>query len=380
MDSRQVAYKYLLMLAEERGYLRFDDIMDCADEHSLSIQDFDWLSNNIATRGVLVYDEAPPHVAQFGEDEYDDYAQSDYDLVYEQIVKLSPSLEPFVSYVRTVIPPQKGEVNRLKYQIVEGNTYARDRLIEMYLRLALRIALQRSDAYDMDIEDSVGYACIGLIIAVDKYDPDSSGPFATYASSWIFQNISRNQSTQRPLVYYPVHKKEDYFTMYPIIKACGCIGCHKLLWCDEAIQIVCKRLDCSEDDAKTILEQMIPEERIDELIELHLDGVEEHSLRDTKIDTVLMNLSAEIAISCEDAFISAQNNMLRESVDEVLDTLKPREKKVVRLRYGLDGNAQTLEEIGSVFNLTRERIRQIEVKAFRKLRQPSCLNRLKDWL
>jgi RNA polymerase primary sigma factor len=366
------------MLAEEQGYLTFDDIMDCSDEYSLSIQDYNWLSSTITTRGVLVYNENPPLEAEFDKDEHDDYAQSDYDLVYDRIIELSPSLEPFVSYVRTVIPPQKGEVNRLKYQIIEGNTYARDRLIEMYLRLALRIALQRADAYDMDIEDSVAYACIGLIIAVDKYDPDYSGPFATYASLWIFQNISRRQSTQRPLIYYPVHKREDYFTMYPILKNYGCIDCYNFPRCDEAVQIVCRRIDCSEKDAKVIIEQMVPDERIDELIEQYLDEIDEYTpMMDTAIDTVLRNLSADAVVSREDAFISVQNNMLRELLNDVFDIITPREEKIIRLRYGMDGDEpQTLEEIGSVFNLTRERIRQIEAKAFRKLRHTSRLKRL----
>ena len=99
-----------------------------------------------------------------------------------------------------VIPPQRGEIRQLKYQIVDGNTYARERMIEMHLRLALRVALQRAETYDMDIEDAIGYACIGLVIAVDKYDPDTSGAFASYASLWMIQNISRVQSTQ-PVSY-----------------------------------------------------------------------------------------------------------------------------------------------------------------------------------
>lgn len=380
MDNRQAASKYLLTLAEKQGYLTFDDIMECADEYSLSIQNFDWVSNTIATRGILVYNEAPPHVTQFDKDEYDDYAQSDYDLVYDRIVELSPSLESFVSYVKEVIPPQKGEVNRLKYQIVDGNTYARDRLIEMYLRLALRIALQRADAYDMDIEDSVGYACIGLITAVDRYDPDSSSAFASYASRCIWQHISRNQSTQRSLVYYPLYKREDYFTMYPLLKSCGCIDCYKLLGCDDAIQIVREKIGCSEEDARIIIEQMIPDERIEELLELYVNELEEYILIASKIDVLLKSLSTEIVITREDAFLSVKNNMMRETIDDILDILTTREREVLYLRYGLDGRKRTLEEVGIVFNVTRERIRQIEAKAFKKLRNPSHLERFRDLL
>ena len=79
--------------------------------------------------------------------------------MYDRIVELSPSLETFVNFVRTVVPPQWGEIKQLKYQVVDGNSYARARMIEMYLRLALRYALQRAEMFDMDIEDAVGYAC-----------------------------------------------------------------------------------------------------------------------------------------------------------------------------------------------------------------------------
>ena len=119
MDNRQIAYENLIALADRQGYVTFDNIMDCADEYSLPIQDFDWLSNSITTRGILVYSEAPSHSAPVEDSDYDDYAQCDYDVVYNRIIELSPSLESFVSHVRTVIPPQRGEIKQLKYQIVE---------------------------------------------------------------------------------------------------------------------------------------------------------------------------------------------------------------------------------------------------------------------
>ena len=97
MDNRQLAYKNLIILAEKQGYVTFDDIMDCADEYSLPIQDFDWLSNSVTTRGIIVYNETPS--ANPSDDEADDYAQSDYDLIYERIISLCPSLDRFVSFV-----------------------------------------------------------------------------------------------------------------------------------------------------------------------------------------------------------------------------------------------------------------------------------------
>lgn len=380
IDSRQAAYQQLIELAEKQGYVTFDNIMDCADEHSLPIQDFDWLSNSITTRGVLIYSEAPASVSASVDDEYDDFAQSDYESVYDRILELSPSLEPFVNFVKNVMPPQRGEIKQLKYQIVDGNTYARDRMIEMHLRLALRVALQRAGAYDMDIEDAVGYACTGLVTAVDRYDPDTSGAFASYASLWILQNISREQSTQRPLVYYPFHKEEDYYTMYPHLKAHGCIGCDELRSCGDALRMICDEIGCSEDEAQRILLQMTPDERIEELLGLFTDESQEYYPKDISVGAILSNFSTETVVSEEDAYLSVQYKMLIEEIKDVLSTLTPREEKVLLLRYGFDGCERTLEEIGAEFNITKERVRQIEAKALRKLRHPSISKRLEEYL
>ena len=379
MENRQTAYEKLIELAEKQGYVTFDNIMDCADEYSLPIQDFDWLSNSITTRGILVYSEAPTRNVPSDEDDFDDFAQSDYDAVYTRIIELSPSLESFVSYVRMVIPPQRGEIRQLKYQIVDGNTYARGRMIEMHLRLALRVALQRAETYDMDIEDAIGYACIGLVIAVDKYDPDTSGAFASYASLWMIQNISRVQSTQRPLIYYPVHQKEGYFAMYPVLKAHDCIGCERLNECAYAISMVQEKIECSPDEAKKILDQMIPDAQIEDLLELFEKYDEKDTPRDTLIDALLSNLSEETILSDEDALSTVQKNALKEEVASVLSKLTPKEERVLRLRYGFDGHERTLEEVGAEFNVTRERIRQIEGKALRKLRHPSKAKKLKEY-
>lgn len=376
MKNRQTAYENLIALAEIQGYITFENIMDCADEYSLPIQDFDWLSNSLTTRGILVYSEAPSHNVSYAEDDFDDFAQSNYDVVYTRIIELSPSLESFISYVKSVIPPQKGEISQLKYQIVDGNAYARKRMIEMHLRIALRVALQRAETYDMDIEDAVGYACIGLVTAVDKYDPDSSGAFASYASLWIIQNISRVQSTQRPLVYYPVHQKERYFTMYPLLKSQGCIGCEQLKNCAYAVSVVREKIKCSLEETKKILEQMIPDISIDDLLRLYAN---EDFNRDINIGTILGSLSSETILSNEDALSAVQKKLLQEEVASILSKLTMKEEQVLRLRYGFDGRERTLEEVGSKFNVTRERIRQIEGKALRRLRHPSKSKILKEY-
>lgn len=378
-DNRQEAYNYLVNLASKQGYVTFDEIMDCADDHSLLIQDFDWLSNSITSRGILVYSEAPSSASAADDDEYDDFAHSDYEAVYKRIIELNPSLEPFVNGVRDIIPPQRQEIKQLKYQIVDGNEYARARMIEMHLRIALRVALQRAEAFDIELEGAIGYACIGLTMAVDKYDPDASRAFAPYATLWILQNISREQSTRRPLVYYPVHQKENYFTMYPLLKNYGCIACADLWKCEKARQMVMEKLECSDRAAERTIAQMIPDSRLEDLIDLYSDEYGETENRDVMTGTTLVGISPDTIVSDEDVLQPIHDRMLGEVVADTLKTLTPREEAILRLRYGFDGPEQTLEQIGNKYNITRERIRQIEVEALKKLRHPARSKRLKEY-
>lgn len=380
MDTRQVAYNVLVSLAGKQGYVTFDDIMDCADDHALPIQDFDWLSNSITSRGILVYNDVPSAIATSDEDEYDDFAQCDYDAVYKRTIELSPSLEPFVSYVKAIIPPQRQEIKQLKYQIVDGNEYAKTRMIEMHLRIALRVALQRAELYDMDIEDAVGYACIGLILAVDKYDPDTSGAFSSYATLWILQNISREQSTRRPLIYYPAHQKEAFFIMYPILKGHGCIKCNELQACEKALHLVSDKLGCNNTEARKVIAQMIPDVRIEELIEVSSDDNDRPEHRDSVVGALLGSISSETILSHDDSLRVVQDNICRDVVNEVLHTLTEREEEILKMRYGFYGSEQTLEQVGTAYGLTRERVRQIEVKALNKLRHPSRAKVLRDFI
>lgn len=381
-DLRQEALAYLLKKADQQGYVTFDDIMECADANFLSIQDFDWLSSAITTKGVLVYDEVPTasnRISQSDDDDYSDYAQSDYEYVYNRIIELDESLREFVTEVRNIKPPQWREFSQLKYQVTEGNLHARNRMIEMHLRIALRIALQRAETYDMDIQDAVGEACIGLITAVDKYDPDTNGAFGSYATMWIFQSISRRQSTQRALMYYPVHKKDFYFSAYPILKEAGYAGDIEAISNPVVYNLLAKKLSFTNKQTEDVIYETIPFESFDELYSMFLENIdiyEKFDIEETNGDFYPRELISEENI--EEKVISV---MMREQIFEVLGTLTEKEQSVLELRYGLrDGEPKTLEEVGVVFNVTRERIRQIEEKALRIMRHSSRSRKLKGYL
>ena len=365
-DPRQEALQKMLSLAASQGYITFDEIMQYSDEYELSLQDFDWITNTITTRGILVYDTPPTQRQEVDEDEdFGDYAQIDYDAIYNEIIQIDPGQEELVNEVRSIIPPQYREVSQLKYLVKEGNEHARQRMIEMHLRHALRLALQRAKQYDMEFADAIDTAVMGLIIAVDRYDPDTSGPFASYASLWILQTMGREQATQNPLMYFPVHRKELYFNVYPTLKRYGCIECPDLSVCPKAAQMIVDRTGCTAEQVPDVLRMIVPFESLD----MYFKNIEmcfEDNPCFYKTNRIL-SYDGEEQLNEEISGI-----LMKEQIMDVLDTLTPREEKVLRLRHGFDDEGEkTLEEIGQMFSLTRERIRQIEQKAIRKLRHPS---------
>lgn len=393
MESKngiESALANLIQLSSEKGFLVFDDIYDEADKWALSIRDVDYLSSFIVTRGILVYDEAPAtNAAGSSEDDYDDYAQRDYEAVFNRVIELDPDLEDFINNVRAVVPPQAREMDQLKYQVQEGNLYARERVIQMHLRFAVRIALQRAETYDTEIADTLQEACLGLIMAVDRYDPDSSGPFGSYASLWILQNIGRAQATQRPAVYYPVHKKEGYFTMYPILKENGCLNSD--IWTDKDVRrLIHDRLGCGIDQAEDIINQSMPIESLDDIYEMFLKNIEEDEIQEDVFENIIeneiqenvfQNFNSDIFYWNDDIYEEIEQRALRETLENLMGELKDRECEVLKARYGFeDGVEKTLEEVGQAFGVTRERIRQIESKALRKLAHPTRTRKLKDFL
>ncbi len=347
-DNRNAALKNIMSLAKTKGFVTFDDLLETADTYSLSIGDLDWLSEAVHSRNVIVYDDAPDK-DHSNQDDFDDYAQTDYEETFNKVIALNSALSTFIDSIRSITPPQRGEVSRLKFQVFEGNEHARTRMIEMYMRLAVRIAYQRSTAYDYDIDEAIGDAFIGLVTAVDKYDPFHSGPFVSFASMWIYQSISRRQSTQNPNVYFPPHQKDLYYAIYPYLKQYGCIGCDAVSFCNKAAETIQRKLGCSAAQIRDILSSVQKCISYNEFVD---SNPNDYRLIDTD-DRIIDFIEAD-----------ERSHM----VAEVLKKLPDRQREVITARFGFDdGTEKTLEQIGQRMGLTRERIRQIEDKAIKRI-------------
>lgn len=363
----------LLALASDKGYLTFDDILDAASTSLLSLSEIDRLSDNLQSLGVLLY-ETEPERHEDDSDAYSDYSRTDYGAIFSEITSLSDAVSPLIELVKEILPPQFGEVQSLVEQLQYDNNYARERLVLSHLRIALKIALSVSKQYSYNIEDAVSASFIGLMEAVEHFDPNGFSAFQSYASMWIQQNIHRYCSPIWMEYYCPVHVKEKIF---PVL----------LQYNHNAGTII---VDDSFDPTivSTIAEETemsdLQVERILRFARAQLLGcidVDAISPPEDQLDNESqMRFSIDLIEATTDGpFEIVERKVLRENLEKLLASFTSREQEIIRLRFGFDGVPQTLEEVGQIFNITRERVRQIENKCIRRLRHPSKAKIIRDF-
>ncbi len=273
-------------------------------------------------------------------------------------ISLDGTVKVFLREIGRVPLLSGDEEIELAIKIAEGNQYAKQRLTEANLRLVVSIA-KKYVGRGMYFLDLIQEGNVGLIKAVDKFDHTKGFKFSTYATWWIRQAITRAIADQARTIRIPVHMVETINRL-------------------KKIQSQLLHENGFEPSEELIAEKMeLPVERVREIMRVAQEPVSMETPIGPEEDSRLMDfIRDEDALAPDEAALKTITN---EDIDGVLKTLSPREEAVIRLRFGLqDGRCHTLEEVGMEFDVTRERIRQIEAKALRKLRHPVRSNKFKD--
>ncbi len=350
----------LIEKGKKRGILTYTEIMNSLQGVDLTADQIDDIYEKLANIGIEVVPEIPDlepldnEVIQVQEEE------DEIDLTVPEGIGIDDPVRMYLKEIGRVPLLTAEEEVELAKMMETGDEEAKRRLAEANLRLVVSIA-KRYVGRGLLFLDLIQEGNLGLIKAVEKFDYRKGYKFSTYATWWIRQAITRAIADQARTIRIPVHMVETI---------------NKLIRISRQLLQEFGREPSPEEIAH---EMDIPVERVREIMKIAQEPVSLETPIGEEEDSHLGDF-----IEDQDAPAPAEAAsfiLLREQLEEVLETLTPREEKVLRLRFGLDdGRSRTLEEVGQEFGVTRERIRQIEAKALRKLRHPSRSKKLKDFL
>ena len=360
-QDKKSILKELIDLGKQKGSITNQDILDAIGELDFDPEKLEKLYDAIEAQGIEI-------VEDMGEIKIDDielsYEESKEDEngvpSSDQNITIDDPVKVYLKEIGRVPLLTSEEEVELAIRISDGDVQAKQRLSEANLRLVVSIS-KRYLGRGMQFLDLIQEGNLGLIKAVEKFDYTKGFKFSTYATWWIRQAITRAIADQARTIRIPVHMVE---TINKVKK----------------VQSQLLHQNGHEPSPDEIAEEIeMPVDKVREIMRVAQEPVSLETPIGEEEDSHLGDFIPDNdAPAPADA---ASHTMLREQLADVLSTLTPREEKVLRLRFGLeDGRSRTLEEVGKEFNVTRERIRQIEAKALRKLRHPSRSRKLKDYL
>ena len=348
---------------KKKGILEIQEINDFFSDMELDSDQmekvFDYLeANNVDVLRISNDDDdIPDEIVMSDEDDID---VEKIDLSVPDGISIEDPVRMYLKEIGKVPLLSAEEEVELAKRMADGDEEAKKRLAEANLRLVVSIA-KRYVGRGMLFLDLIQEGNLGLIKAVEKFDYHKGFKFSTYATWWIRQAITRAIADQARTIRIPVHMVETI---------------NKLIRVSRQLLQELGREPAPEEIAA---ELDMPVERVREILKISQEPVSLETPIGEEEDSHLGDFIQDdnVPVPAE----AAAQTLLKEQLDEVLDTLTEREQKVLRLRFGMnDGRARTLEEVGKEFDVTRERIRQIEAKALRKLRHPSRSRKLRDYL
>lgn len=323
-DILLVTEKILLSTYEAKGFLTEDEVIDICIDNDLDLFEIDAMCERLIEKRIIIRDE----IARTQDEDIVDRSQFDYEALYRTIHKEYPECDILVNEIKNIMPPQTREWNNLIGHAQGGNSFAKERLVLMYLRTVLKQSYDFAKSYYCDFEEAFQYGVIGLINAIEKYDVTSPDTFVSYFPLWVRQNMQRYSEIKGAIIRFPAHYKEVLYSI---------------------VSLATKNME--EDDIVTELS--------------YLDNI---SSKEKNFILPYQELYNDICCK-DDVEKSVMTKLIRIDLLSHIRRLSDREQQVVLLRYGiLDGIEHTLEEIGTELGVTRERVRQIETKALKKLR------------
>ena len=357
-DKKSVI-RSLIENGKANGKLTTSEINDALEQLDFDVEKVDKLYDTLESLNIDIVDDIDLSDLE-GKDFDSEHDEDDESLLSVDGINIDDPVKVYLKEIGRVPLLTPEEEVELAERMAKGDPAARKRLSEANLRLVVSIA-KRYVGRGMQFLDLIQEGNLGLIKAVEKFDHTKGFKFSTYATWWIRQAITRAIADQARTIRIPVHMVETINKVKKVSSQLLHKNGH-----DPSAEEIAEELDMPIDKVREIMrvaqEPVSLETPIGEEEDSHLGDFIEDSDAPAPPD-------------------AASHTLLKEQLEDVLSTLTPREKKVLELRFGLeDGRNRTLEEVGKEFNVTRERIRQIEAKALRKLRHPSRSKRLKDFL